>query len=85
MARQAIAEFYALPHSPHLMKTDCGYTLMALRGLSKEISTRYIERITINGVDHEFKPLGDHTVMLIPSFIQEAQSLRIFCKDEASD
>jgi hypothetical protein len=67
------------------MKTDCGYTLMALRGLSKVISTRHIKSITINGVDHEFKPLGDHTVMLIPSFSQEAQSLRIFSNDEASD
>jgi hypothetical protein len=69
-----------MPDSPHLTKTYCGYTLMTLTGLAGEITTGQVERITINGVSHKFKPMGDQTLMLIPSFRQEAQTIGIYCK-----
>lgn len=78
--------FYALPDTPHLTQTYLGYTLMTLNGLSPWLTVRQIDRITINGVDHQFKPMGDQTLMLIPSFRQEAQTVGVHCKgDRVSD
>jgi hypothetical protein len=75
-------EFFAMPDSPHLTSTYCGYTLMTLHGLSTWTTSKEIERITINGVDHKFKVMGDRTLMLIPSFRQEAQTVKVYCKGD---
>ena len=78
--------FYAMPDSPHLTATYCGYTLMTLNGLSTWTTSKEIERITLNGVDHKFKAMGGRTLMLIPSFRQEAQTVGIYCKgDQAQE
>ena len=59
---------------------------MTLNGLSTWTTSKEIERVTLNGVDHKFKVMGDRTVMLIPSFRQEAQTVGIYCKgDRCSD
>ena len=71
-----------MPDSPHLTKTYCGYTLMTLNGLSTWTTSKEIERITLNGVDHKFKAMGDRTLMLIPSFRQEAQTVKVYCKGD---
>jgi len=71
-----------MPDSPHLTATYCGYTLMTLNGLSTWTTSKEIERITLNGVDHKFKVMGDRTLMLIPSFRQEAQTVGIYCKGD---
>ena len=71
-----------MPDSPHLTSTYCGYTLMTLHGLSTWTTSKEIERITINGVDHKFKVMGDRTLMLIPSFRQEAQTVKVYCKGD---
>jgi hypothetical protein len=79
-------KFFAMPDSPHLTSTYCGYTLMTLDGLSTWTTSKEIERITLNGVDHKFKVMGDRTLMLIPSFRQEAQTVKVYCKgDQAAD
>ena len=74
--------FFAMPDSPHLTSTYCGYTLMTLNGLSTWTTSKEIERITLNGVDHKFKVMGDRTLMLIPSFRQEAQTVKVYCKGD---
>ena len=84
MARQAAAQFFALTYSPHLLKTSYGYTLMTLRGLPEGILAKKIERITIDGAYHAFESLGEHAIILIPSFDQESQILQIYCYEEAS-
>ena len=71
-----------MPDSPHLTATYCGYTLMTLNGLSTWTNSKEIERITLNGVDHKFKVMGDRTLMLIPSFRQEAQTVKVYCKGD---
>lgn len=76
--------FYAMPDSPHLLATYCGYTVLTLNGLSTWTTSKEIERITLNGVDHKFKVMGERTLMLIPSFRQEAQTVGIYCKGDAS-
>jgi len=84
--QQPRLRFYAMPDSPHLTSTYCGYTLMTLNGLSTWTTSKEIERVTLNGVDHKFKVMGDRTVMLIPSFRQEAQTVKVYCKgDRCSD
>ena len=65
--------FYAMPDSPHLTHSWCGYTLLTLQGLSSDLSTGQIARVTLNGVDQKWRPMGDQTLMLIPAFKQEAQ------------
>lgn len=52
--------------------------------LPKEILSKKIERITIDGVYRAFEALGDHAIILIPSFDQESQILQIYCYEEAS-
>ena len=74
--------FYAMPDSPHLLATYCGYTVLTLNGLSTWTTSKEIERITLNGVDHKFKAMGDRTLMLIPSFRQEAQTVKVYCKGD---
>ena len=74
--------FFALPDSPHLTATYCGYTVLTLNGLSTWTTSKEIERITLNGVDHKFKAMGDRTLMLIPSFRQEAQTVKVYCKGD---
>ncbi len=71
-----------MPDSPHLTKTYCGYTLMTLNGLSTWTTAKEVERITLNGVDHKFKAMGDRTLMLIPNFRQEAQTVSVYCKGD---
>ena len=80
--QQPRLKFYAMPDSPHLTATYCGYTLMTLNGLSTWTNSKEIERITLNGVDHKFKAMGDRTLMLIPSFRQEAQTVKVYCKGD---
>lgn len=65
--------FHAMPDSPYLTWSPCGYTLLTLAGLAPDISTGQIARVTLNGMDHKWRPLGGQTLMLIPSFKQEAQ------------
>ena len=65
--------FYAMPDSPHLTHSWCGYTLLTLQGLSSDLSAGQIARVTLNGVDQKWRPMGDTTLMLIPAFKQEAQ------------
>ena len=67
--------FHALPDSPHLTWSACGYTLLTLTGLAPDLSTGEIARVTLNGVDHRWRPMGDQTLMLIPAFKQEAQRM----------
>jgi hypothetical protein len=74
--------FFAMPDSPHLTASYCGYTLLTLNGLSTWTTTNEIDRITLNGVDHTFKVLGDRTLMLLPSFKQEAQAVKVYCKGD---
>lgn len=74
--------FYAMPDSPHLLATYCGYTVLTLNGLSTWTTSKEIERITLNGIDHKFKVMGDRTLMLIPSFRQEAQTVKVYCKGD---
>ena len=72
--------FHAMPDSPHLTHTWCGYTLLTLAGLDPDLTADQIDRITLNGIEQKWKPLGDQTLMLIPSFRQEAQRLVIHTK-----
>ena len=65
--------FHAMPDSPHLTWSACGYTLLTLQGLTPEISTGQIARVTLNGVDLVTRPMGATTLMVIPAFKQEAQ------------
>ena len=66
--------FHAMPDSPYLTHTWCGYALLTLEGLSPEISSGHVQRVTVNGMDHKWRPMGDNTLMLIPSiFPLEAQ------------
>ena len=65
--------FHAMPDSPHLTWSACGYTLLTLTGLAPEISTGQIARVTLNGVDLVTRPMGATTLMVIPAFKQEAQ------------
>ena len=73
-----------MPDSPPLTKTNCGYTLMTLNGLSTWTTAKEVERITLNGIDHKFRAMGDRTLMLIPNFRQEAQTVSVYCKGDAS-
>ena len=82
MTQQPRLRFYAMPDSPHLLATYCGYTVLTLNGLSTWTTSKEIERITINGIDHKFKAMGDRTLMLIPSFRQEAQTVSVYCKGD---
>lgn len=72
--------FHAMPDCPHLTHTWCGYMLLTLAGLDPDLTTDQIDKITLNGVNKEWKPMGDQTVMIIPSFRQEAQRLVIHTK-----
>jgi hypothetical protein len=65
--------FHAMPDSPYLTHTWCGYALLTLQGLSPGVTKDQVQRVTVNGVDHKWRPMGDQTLMLIPSFKFEAQ------------
>ena len=67
--------FHAMPDSEHLTWSACGYTLLTLTGLAPDLSTGEIARVTLNGVDHRWRPMGEQTLMLIPAFKQEAQRM----------
>ena len=54
--------------------------LLTLAGLDPDLTTHQIDKITLNGMKQEWKPMGDQTVMIIPSFRQEAQRLVIHTK-----
>ena len=69
--------FYAMPDSPHLTWSACGYTLLTLTGLSPALTTDQIERLTLNGIGLVTRPMGDNTLMIIPAFKQEAQRMVI--------
>jgi hypothetical protein len=69
--------FHAMPSCPHLTFSHCGYTLLALKGLSTEITTDQIKRITVGLLEWQWRPMGTDTVMLIPGFKQEAQVICI--------
>ena len=72
--------FYALPDSPHLTHSWCGYTLLSFAGFPEPVAIHKIDRITLNGMDQQFKPFGENALMIIPAFKQEAQRLKVFCK-----
>lgn len=80
-SKELKARFFALPNSPHLTHTFCGYTLMTLAGFSGCITSDQIEMVTINGEQQEFKPLGDNTIAVIPAFKQEAQVVKVYCNN----
>lgn len=75
--------FHALPNSPHLTRNACGYTLLTLTGLSEGITADQVERITINMVEQKFRSMSDRAVMIWPDFNQEAQTVKVYCKEEA--
>ena len=85
MTANAAVQFFALPNSPHLTRTHCGYTLMTLAGFSGFITSDQIEMVTINGVEQKFKPLSDNTIAVIPAFRQEAQMVKVYCKSTTSE
>lgn len=70
-------EFYAMPDSPHLTHSWCGYMLITLPGLSLDLTSDQVEKITINGYEQKWKPLGQEALMIIPSFRQEAQRVQL--------
>ena len=72
--------FHAMPDSPHLTWSWCGYTLLALEGLSPDISASEVVGVRINGVLHNFRVVSTSTIMLIPGFKQEAQRVTIEIK-----
>ena len=66
--------FHALPDGPFLTHSWCGYALLTLEGLSPVVTKDQVQRVTVQGIDHKFRPMGDQTLMLIPSFFPwEAQ------------
>ena len=69
--------FHAMPDSPYLTHTWCGYALLTLQGLSPGVTKDQVQRVTVSGVDHKWRPMGDQTLMLIPSFKFEAQRVVI--------
>ena len=69
--------FHAMPDSPFLTHTWCGYALLTLHGLSPVVTKDQVQRVSINGMDHKFRPMGDQTLMLIPSFKFEAQQVTL--------
>jgi hypothetical protein len=85
LTANAGVRFFALPNSPHLTHTYCGYTLMTLAGFSGFISSDQIEMVTINGVEQKFKPLSNNTIAVIPAFKQEAQMVKVYCKSTTSE
>jgi hypothetical protein len=85
LTAEADIRFFALPNSPHLTYTHCGYTMMTLAGFSEWITSEQVERVTINGVEQEFKPLGTDTIAVIPAFRQEAQTVNVYCKATTSE
>jgi hypothetical protein len=72
-----------MPQSPHLEFSHCGYTLLNLAGLSPDITARDVERITINGIEQEFRAWRHRIVMVVPGFKQEAQAIKVYCEAEA--
>lgn len=74
-----------MPDSPHLTWSVCGYTLLTLEGLSPDISSSQVTEVYINGVVHDFRILLPSTIMLIPSFKQEAQRVRIELKQKGQE
>lgn len=74
------AQFSALPKCPHLAYSVCGYTLLALEGISQYLTADLIDRVTVNGVPHTFRPLGDKALMLLPAIRQEAQTVKVYRK-----
>ena len=77
--------FHAVPDSPHLTWSWCGYTLLTLDGLDEDLTSDQVSGIYINGVKHMFRVLLPRTVMLIPAFKQEAQRVRIEIKREGQE
>lgn len=69
--------FHAMPDSPHLTRTHCGYTMLALRGLSEEITSDQVGAVSINGFAQQWRAMNDRTLMIIPAFLQEAQRVVI--------
>lgn len=81
MIKEAAIKFYAMPNSQHLTRSACRYTLLTLQGLSEEISSDEIERITLGMREVKWRPMGADTVMIWPDFDQEAQIVAIYRKE----
>ena len=77
--------FHAMPDSPHLTFSWCGYTLLTLDDLDPDLKADQVAGVYINGVQHKFRVLLPRTVMLIPAFKQEAQRVRIEIKQEGQE
>jgi hypothetical protein len=74
--------FYAVPNSPHLVHTWCGYTLISLQGLGPMLTSDKVTRVTIRGVRQKTRPMGPHALMVTPSFKQEAQQVSVYFHGE---
>lgn len=72
------ASFYAMPDSPHLTHSQCGYTLVSLQGLDAEITPVKITRLLVNGTAQTYHHWGERAVMVYPAFKQEAQAVDIY-------
>jgi hypothetical protein len=81
MTNEPRITFHALPNCPHLEWTYSGYTLLNLAGLHPRMSEQDVKRITINGVEPEWKPWRHNVVMIIPALRQEAQRIAIYGKE----
>ena len=72
--------FHAMPNHPALTHSYCGYMLVTLQGLSEGLTTDQVDKITLNGTEQKWRPMGDRTLMIIPSFRQEAQRVILHLK-----
>jgi hypothetical protein len=72
--------FYALPGCRHLTHTWGGYIELALQGLAEDLTASQVQKITLNGMEQKWRAMGDQTLMIIPSFKQEAQQVTVHLK-----
>ena len=71
----------AMPNSPHLEWHWAGYTLLNLAGLSMDITAADVVRIDVDGVEQTFRPHRHRMVMITPAFRQEAQTIKVHCRE----
>lgn len=82
MTHEPKITFNAMPDCKHLEHSHCGYTLLHLGGLHPRMSEQDVKRITINGVEPEWKPWRHNIIMIIPALRQEAQRIAIYSEEE---
>ena len=74
--------FHAMPDSPFIIPTHCGYSQITLKDLS--ITSDQVAAVFLNGVEQQWRPFLDSSLMIIPSFPLEAQRVRIELKVPAA-